>query len=126
MREGGGGGGAGIGKWRRGEEEDKLSCMLIIPSFDKPSQLYELFLRQGLSVRTTIISVDEELRTLCLQIKCIHVIYLRFDIVLTTDAPMARDVETLTHVMRTLLGPSIWELEPHIAPLPFDEEVSTL
>lgn len=40
-----------------------------------------------------------------------------------TDGPMARDVDTLVHLLKAILGPSLWELEPHVAPLPFDEEV---
>ncbi|GFS13581.1 fatty acid amide hydrolase 1 [Elysia marginata] len=44
-------------------------------------------------------------------------------LVLTTDGPMGRDVDTLVHLLRATMGPSLWELEPHTVPLPFNEEM---
>ncbi|KAK3793142.1 hypothetical protein RRG08_024974 [Elysia crispata] len=44
-------------------------------------------------------------------------------LVINTDGPMARDVAALVHVTRAVLGPSLWELEPHVAPIPFNEQM---
>ncbi|XP_064606675.1 fatty-acid amide hydrolase 1-like [Liolophura sinensis] len=40
-----------------------------------------------------------------------------------TLGPMARDVETLALTMKALLVPYHWELDPTIAPLPFQDQV---
>ncbi|GFO21157.1 fatty-acid amide hydrolase 1-like [Plakobranchus ocellatus] len=38
---------------------------------------------------------------------------------------MGRDVTSLVHFMRAMLGPDIWELEPAVPPMTFNEEMFT-
>nr|CAB3244174.1 fatty-acid amide hydrolase 1-like [Phallusia mammillata] len=41
----------------------------------------------------------------------------------TTIGPMARDVDTLVLAMRSILCPLMFELDPYIVPMPFDEKL---
>lgn len=39
--------------------------------------------------------------------------------------PMARDVDTLALAIKAVCVPKMWELDPSVPPLPFNEEVES-
>ena len=50
-------------------------------------------------------------------------IHLSLSIVARTNGPMARDVDGLALLMRALLVPEMWRLDPLVPPMPFREDV---
>ena len=54
------------------------------------------------------------------QIECFTSIYL---LVNPSLGPMARDLETLVLGFKSVVVPKMWQLDPYVARIPFNEEV---